>query len=88
MTIFTLYNKKVGFYNPPTFAQMEKEAVKANLYRFCQMNLKEARKSHYDECELYYLGDFDDLRCEFKLLDKPEFLLDLTPLFPKEDDHE
>lgn len=84
MQIFTLYNKKVGFYNPPTFSQMEKDAVGTNLARYVQMNPRDARIAHYDECELYYLGEFDDQRCEFQLLDKPEFILDLTPLFKEE----
>lgn len=81
MTIYSLYNKKVGFYNPPTFSNMDKDATKANLYRFCLLNQADARKSHYDECDLYFLGEFDDIKCEFKILDKPEFLLDLGPAF-------
>lgn len=81
MKIYTLYNKKVGFYNPPTFSQMDKDDTKVNLYRFCMMSAFEAKKAHYDECELYYLGEFDDVKCEFKLLDKPEFLVDLGPAF-------
>lgn len=78
MSIFTLYNKKVGFYNPPTFSQMTKDAVGQNLIRYCQMNPLEAKKAHYDECELYYLGEFNDMTCEMHLLEKPDFITGLS----------
>lgn len=78
MTVFSMYNKKVGFYNPPTFSQMTKDAVKTNLIRYCMLNPIEAKKAHYEECELYYLGEFDDIKCVMNLLDKPEFLTGLS----------
>lgn len=78
MTIFSLYNKKVGFYNPPTFSQMQKDAVGTNLIRYCQMNPLEAKKAHYDECELYYLGEFDDVSGQLHLIEKPEFVTGLS----------
>lgn len=84
MKIYSLYNKKVGFYNPPTFSQMSKEDVQINLLRYCAMNKDQARAAHYDECELYYLGEFNDLTAEHKLLDKPEYLCTLTEAFGNE----
>lgn len=81
MKVYALYNKKVGFYNPPTFSQMSQEDVKTGLLRFCKLSPEDAKRSHYDECELYYLGEFNDLTCEMKLLDKPEFITGLSEAF-------
>lgn len=83
MKIYALKNTKVGFWNPPTFSQMDKDDTKINLYRYCQLNQAESKKAHYDECELYYLGEFDDVRGEIKLADDKEFLLDLKGAFEK-----
>lgn len=83
MKIYALKNTKVGFWNPPTFSQMDKDDTKINLYRYCQLNQAEAKKAHYDECELYYLGDFDDVRGELKLVGDKEFLLDLKGAFER-----
>lgn len=78
MTIFSMYNKKVGFYNPPTFSQMTKDAVGTNLIRFCKLNPSKAKEAYYQECELYYLGEFDEITGECHLLDKPEFITGLS----------
>lgn len=81
MTVYALYNKKVPFWNPPTFADTPKEAVTKNLRRYCLQNQDEARKAHYDECDLYYLGEFDEIKGKFALEMNPEFLCSLSDCF-------
>lgn len=83
LQIFALKNVKVGYWNPPTFSNSDKESVKASLYRYCQMNTVDARKAHYDECELYWCGEFDDIRGDIIPSEK-EFLIDLKGAFANE----
>lgn len=84
MKIYALKNTKVGYWNPPTYSNMDKDDTKVALYRYCVMNSEDAKKAHYDECELYYLGEFDDVKGISHLLDEKEFLIDLkTECFGK-----
>lgn len=67
---------------PPTFGDTPKEQVGASLSRYCMQNEDAARKAHYDECDLYYFGEFDDNAGKFNLMDQPEFVISLSRFFP------
>lgn len=82
MHVFSLYNKKVPYWNAPTFGDTPKEQVGVTLTRYCIQNEEQARKAHYDECDLYYLGEFDDATGKFELLPQPEFIVGLSSAFP------
>lgn len=84
MNVYALKNTKAGFWNPPTFSDAPRDAIAKNLFRYCRMNQAEARKAHYDECELYIIGTFDDERGNLTLFDEKSFLIDLSGAF----DHE
>lgn len=84
LQVFALKNVIVGYWNPPTFSPQDKDSVKTTLIRFCRQSTVEAKKAHYDECQLFYLGEFDDIKGKLILLDDPEYLCDLQGEFRNE----
>lgn len=81
MNVYVLRNRLISAYNPPVFAVEDKESFKTNLSRFCVLEKDTAKKNHYDESELYFLGTYNDTEGSFELLDKPEFIIDLGQFF-------
>lgn len=79
--VYSLYNKKVGCYNAPIFSNDDIEHIKAGFTRYCILNKEEAKKSHFDECDLYDLGLFNDLQGSFTLADKPLYVCSFDSLF-------
>lgn len=82
MFVYSLFNKKVPYWNPPTFADTVADVTGRNLRRYCLSNEEAARKAHYDECDLYCFGEFDDNKGKFVLYDSPEFVCSLADCFP------
>lgn len=83
MKIYAIRNRLISAYLPPVFAVEEKEGFIEAQRRFIILQTEDAKKAHLDECELYYVGEYDDKICDFKLFDKPEFLVDLGGFFPE-----
>lgn len=77
MKIYQLKNTKIPYWHPPVFSPLQPDDMKSTTYRECILDPEKAKQSHLDECELYYIGDFDDLKGELKLLKDKEFLLDI-----------
>lgn len=81
MNIYCYKNTKVPFYLPPFFDNCPKEALVKELSRACILNKAEYQKNHFDEMELYLLGEYDTDHGEIRLLQEKEFLCDFSPLF-------
>lgn len=81
MKMYALKNVKVGYWNPPTFSPVNEDQVKIGFHRDILLNPVEAKKAHLDECELYLLGEFDDVRGIVTVLKDPVFLMDLKTEF-------
>lgn len=79
--VFVLRNRKISAYLDPFFKVEDKNSVKVGLTRYCILNLEAAKKDHFDEAELFYLGEYDDENCKLKLLDQPEFLCGFDDVF-------
>lgn len=81
MYIYCLKNNKLGYYNPPTFSNMDPESTKVTLERTCKQDPKKYQEYHYDECALYFLGNFDEVTGQMSVLPDYKFLCDLAPCF-------
>lgn len=85
MFVYSLFNRKTAVYQDPYIQPIAKDIYPKIMSRSVIMNPDEATKNHVYECELYYLGTFDEQTCMFDLLEKPEFLCTFANLEPKED---
>lgn len=85
MFIYSYYNRKTGSYEDPFVQPIQKDLFPKMVCRSVVLNPEDARKSHRYECDLFYLGTWDEETCHFDLLDKPEFLVSLASLEVKND---
>lgn len=88
INVYSLRNRKGSFYEQPMFRAEAPEDLEKLFQRVCLLDPEQAKKSHYDEDELFHLGKFDDLTGEFALFDKPVFVVDLGQFFKESDNHE
>lgn len=58
--VFGLRNRKIGAYGDPIVSVASKEQMAKELTRYCSLEPVEAKKTHYDESELYLIGTYDD----------------------------
>lgn len=77
--VYSFYNKKVGAYERPIVNNYEQKDF-AELVRRDVLVSDNAAKDHMKECDLYYLGHFDDANGAFELEAKPEFLFSVGEL--------
>lgn len=85
MFVYTRYNRKAGVYEDPFLQPITKDLYPKLVQRSIILNPEEARRNHAYECDLYYLGTYDEEQGKFDLLDKPEFLCTFSTLEVKED---
>lgn len=74
MNVYAYYNKLVGAFVTPYFDELPKEAQIKQFERLAVLKPELCIEKGLDVVDLYYLGEFDDVKGEFKLEDKPEFL--------------
>lgn len=86
LNVYAIYNRLISAYNPPIFTNEDSESIKSSLSRYCVLNSKEALAQHFNECELYKIGEFNDETGDFVIVGKPSFLCSFGNLF-KELDH-
>lgn len=79
--VYVLRNKKISAYLDPFFRVEDKKQIEVDLSRFCILEKAKAQELHYDECELYYLGQYDDEKGVCLFLDDKEFIVDLNQYF-------
>lgn len=82
--VFCLRNRLISTYGDPFLHKYDAEDVKKEFYKACVLDKEKSKAAFYHESELYFLGTFDDETASFSLLDKPEFIVDLSTFFPKE----
>lgn len=80
MYVYSYFNRTVGAYQDPFLQPVTKDLFPKLVQRSVVMNPAEAAKQHLYECDLYYLGTFDDQTGSFDLLSKPEFCCTLSTL--------
>lgn len=85
MYVYTYFNKKASFYEPPFYSPVEKEGMAESVKRAMILEPQQAKATHKDECDFYYLGSFDDKVGQFDLVEKPEFILSCDQFFVKGD---
>lgn len=85
MFVYSYYNKKAGVYQDPFLQPVTKDLFPKMVQRSVLLNPGEAAKQHLYECDLYYLGTFDEETGIYALLEKPEFLCTLSTLEVKND---
>lgn len=71
---YAFYNRKVGAYMVPQFEPYDKE-LKTEMIKRAYVMAKDDDRANFDECDFYYLGQYDDKTAVFNLETKPEFLL-------------
>jgi len=81
LNVYCFKNVRVGFYENPFYSAIPKEGIIVEVTRALMLDKEKAKQSHREECELYYLGQFDDQRGVFALEDDKEFLIDCAPIF-------
>jgi len=84
VNVISLFDRLVGAYTAPAYTKTDKKYL-AEEYRRAIVSAPEKLFDLKDR-ELYLLGTFDDERCEFNLLEKPEFLCRLDDFFPKKEE--
>lgn len=85
MYVYSMYNRKTGVYNDPYIQPITKDIYPKMMQRSAVMNPEQARANHVYECDLFYLGTFDEEQGKFDLLEKPEFLCTFSNLEVNED---
>ncbi|ALS03653.1 VP5 [Gokushovirus WZ-2015a] len=83
INIYVARNKKVGAYENPFFDVQDKHSLMFNLQKFVILQPEKAKAQFMDECEMYFLGTFDQESCQFDLLEKPEYLIDLGDVYAR-----
>lgn len=71
---YAFYNRKVGAYLVPQFEPYDKE-LKVEMVKRAYVMANDKDRADFDECDFYFLGQFDDKVGSFNLQDKPEYLL-------------
>ena len=80
MFVYSYYNRKVGVYQDPQLQPVAKDILPKLVQRSVVLNPQQAEKDHMYECDLFYLGTFDEEQGTFDLLPKPEFLCSFANL--------
>lgn len=83
MKIYAVRNKRVGAFELPTFSDSDQKAFAFQLQKQIILDPENAKKFHFDECELYCLGDYDQEKGRISPLTDPEFLLDLGDIYER-----
>ena len=73
--IYCLRDKKLGSYEPPIFKNVDTEHFTEASARGLRL-LSDEEKPRAKDMALYYLGEFDDTKGKFELLEHEEKLLD------------
>lgn len=81
MKIYVTKNKLGGFYNTPIFTPFDKEDMKRSFIRLNLVDHEGFKKNQYNECDLYYVGEYDDVTGKLSILDDYEFLIDGRDLY-------
>lgn len=79
--VYVLRNKAISAYLDPFVDERTKDQVGKSLARFCILEKEQAKKSHYDECELYVLGTYDDETGVITIAPEKEFVLAFDQFF-------
>lgn len=79
--VYTFRNRKINAYGDPFVAVEDKEQQAKNVSRFCLLERDQAKKAHYDESELYFIGTWNDEKGKLEQLDEPEFVCSFDNLF-------
>ena len=72
MEVYTIYDKIAGVYGHPCCFANQAVAVR-QMASYC------LDKNSYlaKDCDIYFLGKFDEFTGTFELKDKPEFILNI-----------
>ena len=80
LQVYCYFDKKMSYYSLPIFKTEKKEEFTETFLRVLSSGKAELPVEMLD-CDLYYLGVFDDKSGRFGLLEHPEFLLTLSEYY-------
>lgn len=83
--LYSYFNKKAGAYMDPIPSPIPQEGWANSVIRTCKLEPEACKKAHLDECDLYILGEFDDIKGDLKAYEKPIFIVSLDQYFVKEE---
>lgn len=72
--VYCYYKKKAGFFTQPVLNPYDTELIVDLTQRTFAANVGTPDHDAQSECDLYYLGQFEDVTGTFELLNHPEFL--------------
>lgn len=78
MKMYTIFDKKMSTYLRPMFVPSIVE-IQRNLINVLK-DPKSLIAQFPTDYEIYYIGEWDEGRCEFKLEEKPVFEMNVTEL--------
>lgn len=81
LNIYVYRDKKLGCYDKPLFEKDDKEQFSEQIVRSVKKSTEQDKPFIIDKA-LYYLGQYDDIKGVFLLLDHEEKLLDLEDYLP------
>lgn len=80
LNVVSYYDKLLKVYTRPIFTNTKKSDLSEEYRRMIVPAPEKAFQMK--DLEVYYLGTFNDERCTFELLAKPEFIVRLEDFFP------
>ena len=78
LKVVSYYDKKLGVYSNPIFLRNDSNEDIQENYR--RMLASPKVPAEYRDYDVYILGTYEDKRAEFKLSEKPEYLLSMADL--------
>lgn len=84
LNIYVYRDKSLSCYDKPFFEQADKEQYSTSVARSI-VKSNAAEQARIKDLALYYLGQFDDIKGQFILLEKEEKLLDCEDFIPRKE---
>lgn len=69
--LYIIYDKKAGMYSNPQ-VELNEECAKRRFKFICEQSLSQGIEP--TDCELYKIGDFDNVKGTIEALEKPLFV--------------
>lgn len=83
LKVVAYFDKKLGVYSNPIFLRNDSnEDIQENYRRMLASSKVPAEYRDYD---VYILGSYEDKRAEFKVCEKPEYLLSMADFMSSEE---
>lgn len=79
--VYAMKNRLVGGWLDPQFDYMPPEDRTRHVNSFCILKPEDALKQGLNDLDMYLLGQYDDEKGAFVLLEEPKLLIELNQPF-------